>query len=246
LAQSMFNLTDYDADSNGWAVIGIVKTGNGEPLANFSIKSNGLQENKYQKYSPVVSIRSSSNGCLEYSPVNLGAVTSSGTLTTSVIASNTSSCRSQAASADVDSNSVPDNEQPLYRARIGELGKGEDTSKIYIERNVVAAEAILGLSDYDSDSDGWAVVGVSSGSATDSLSHTILVDSNSALVTDGTSFNSTMLGLSQSAKRAIVPMAVLSNSSSCIGLKADNLSVVSTGQTRSLSSATVPNTVSCT
>jgi hypothetical protein len=51
------------------------------------------------------------------------------------------------------------NLQPLYRARHGEPALGHLATRVYVERNVAAAEAQLGISDHDPDRDGWAVVG---------------------------------------------------------------------------------------
>lgn len=51
----------------------------------------------------------------------------------------------------------------LYRGRQGELARNEPASRLIIERNVTLAAQELGVSDWDPDNDGWAVVGRSGG-----------------------------------------------------------------------------------
>lgn len=49
---------------------------------------------------------------------------------------------------------------PLYRVRNGDTAKGEIESRFYIERDVLEAKSKLNIvNDYDSDGDGWALIG---------------------------------------------------------------------------------------
>ena len=51
----------------------------------------------------------------------------------------------------------------LYRARNGDVARGEVVSRIFVERSVVEATAQLGISDLDPDGDGWSLVGRTNG-----------------------------------------------------------------------------------
>lgn len=68
-------------------------------------------------------------------------------------------CRAQSPDGDEDTNGQADNSQELYRARNGDPTQGEDTSAIYLERSIFASEARGGVSDYDSNNDGWSLLG---------------------------------------------------------------------------------------
>jgi hypothetical protein len=81
----------------------------------------------------------------------------------SEVAQNTSLCRIAPPEGDVDVDGIADNVQPLYRARNGDPAKGELAARVYVERNLHASEAQIGISDFDPDGDGWALVGRTNG-----------------------------------------------------------------------------------
>ncbi len=81
----------------------------------------------------------------------------------SEVVRDSATCRSAAPGADVDGDGVADNVQALYRARVGDVAKGKLVSRVYVERNLNASEAQIGVSDYDPDGDGWALVGRTNG-----------------------------------------------------------------------------------
>src|SRR5690606_11859608 len=131
-------------------------------------------------------------------------------------------------------NSLPDNTQPLYRARNGNTMQSEDPDKIYIERNTAASEAILGITDYDPNSDGWATIAISDTPYNGTYDNLVLVDpdDNSVLSTDGT-FTSTMLELPREDQRSILPVALISQPGpSCIAIKPSSLDFVAVGESR--------------
>mgnify|MGYP001795690895 CR=1 FL=1 len=148
---------DVDPDGDGWALVGR-SNGHGESgaVANSWIAPDGT---------PVAAIRHSHKGCIEIVPPSLDPVRNGQTRIVDVRATDTATCRSQAPDADVDGDGVADDQQPLYRVRRGESERGENTSRYYIERSIVAAEAQLGVSDFDGDDgDGWAQVARTNGS----------------------------------------------------------------------------------
>ncbi len=143
-ATSMTDISgDYDPDHDGWAVIAASQNpSQAGPYARFWV--DGTDPNKI----PHVSLRTSENGCVQYKPSNLSKVTDSSTRTLLQEATDTNTCRSDPPTADLDNNGQPDNIQPLYRARNGDPIKGEDPTRLYLERSTRAAEAQLGKSDY--------------------------------------------------------------------------------------------------
>jgi GDSL-like Lipase/Acylhydrolase family len=145
---------DYDPDGDGWALVGR-SNGDGDNglVARFWIE-NGV---------PMVSTRHPQKGCLQSTPLSLDPVKKGQTRLLGEVARDTAQCRSTPPEADVDGDGLADNVQPLYRARTGNVGLGELASRVYVERNRHAAEAQLGVSDFDPDRDGWALVGRTNG-----------------------------------------------------------------------------------
>lgn len=144
---------DDDPDGDGWAVVGVsqgkqytsTSVPDTAPAANFEVVGDGTQGNPYQ---PIVSLRAGGWGCVQYRPTSLSKVTASQVRTLTRISVNTDTCRQASSEDDVDGNGLPDNTQPLYIARNGDLTKNEDPSRIYLYRNFYASEAQLGISDY--------------------------------------------------------------------------------------------------
>lgn len=147
-AASITNISgDYDPDGDGWAVVAQSTTdkNSGTP-AHFWIDDNKT---------PHVSVRTNYNGCVQFTPRTLKVVKPNNKLRKlKKEAKNTNTCRSESIDADVDSNGIADNQQPLYEAHGGNSANNEDPNTIYLERNSIAAEAQLGLSDY-SHSNTW-------------------------------------------------------------------------------------------
>lgn len=148
---------DYDKDNDGWAIVAqSTKPANSGTPAHFWIDDNKV---------PHVSIRTNNKGCVQLTPRSLKVVKLNKIRKFKQEATNTNTCRSEPASADVDNNGVTDNQQPIYRARNGNIANGEDPSSIYLERNSIASEAQLGLSDY-SHSNQWNLLASSQNNAT--------------------------------------------------------------------------------
>lgn len=134
-------LNDSDPDGDSWAVVGQSNSDrNAGTPARFWIDESKI---------PHVSVRTSDRGCVQYTPRSLKEVQSSRLRTLKQEARNASTCRDQPIMSDVDGDNTPDSQQILYRARNGDVEFGEDPSIIYLERNAVAAEAQLNVSDYD-------------------------------------------------------------------------------------------------
>jgi len=242
LGSALLDVNDYDPDSDGWAVIAVSGTLNSSTIASFATTDNGPSEDSYNKYTPKFSIRTSDEGCVQYAPANLDEITSSSSLSMDKIGTDTDTCRTAAPSADINSNSIPDNEETLYRARYGVTANGEDDDKIYVERNVTAAEAILGVSDYDADSDGWAVIAITGSGYTGKLNDLVLIDpsTDTELSSDG-KFTSTMLELSREDRRAVTPVVLYRPTIvTCDGLAPDDLTTVLYNQTRGTSAYSLP------
>jgi hypothetical protein len=147
-------LSDVDPDGDGWALVGRTNgDGDNGPVARFWV-ANGV---------PFVSTRHSQKGCLQLTPQSLAQVKTGQTRLMSEVAQNTALCRTAPPEADVDSNGIADNVQPLYRARNGDPAKGELAARVYVERGLHASEAQIGVSDYDPDGDGWALIGRTNG-----------------------------------------------------------------------------------
>jgi hypothetical protein len=147
-------LNDVDSDGDGWALVGRTNgDGDNGPLARFWV-TNGV---------PFVTTRHPQKGCLQLTPQSLAQVKTGQTRLMSEVAQNTALCRTAPPEGDVDSNGIADNVQPLYRARNGDPAKGELAARVYVERGLNASEAQMGVSDYDSDGDGWALIGRTNG-----------------------------------------------------------------------------------
>ncbi len=109
---------------------------------------------------------------------------------------------------------------PLYRVRNGDPIKLESPNKVYIERNVAQAAAQLGITDYDADNDGWALVGVSTG-----LNHT---------------------GIPVLYMQDATPLAILDlKKKGCSALAPDLLTPVLAGKPRTASITTLPSDATC-
>lgn len=148
---------DHDPDSDGWAIVAqSTKSKNSGVPANFWVDDNK---------SPHVSIRTSDRGCVQFTPRSLKVVGSNKLRKLKQEVKNTNTCRSEASDVDSDGDGTPDNQQTLYRARNGIASNNEDPSSIYLERNSVAAEAQLGISDH-SYSNAWNMISSSQNDAT--------------------------------------------------------------------------------
>jgi len=148
---------------------------------------------------------------------------------------------------DGDIGNTPTPQGPLYRARNGDTTKGEDPTRVYIERNVHNAYIQLLIKDVDPDGDGWAVVGSSNSAATNGTYYALnLVDptTGTVLSTDGT-FTATMLALSQSQQRAITPVVTVTQTNGCVSVRPDSLDAVAEGQARTVSTTAQPTGVTC-
>lgn len=246
-ALSLLNIVDTDSDSDGWALVGKTDVATNGTVANFWIEDKGPQENQIGKYIPHVSIRSTESGCLQFKPSSLAAVSNSDPRTVVVETENANTCRSALPSADTDDNGVADNQQALYRARNGIMANGESADSVYIERNIAASEAILGISDYDSDADGWAVIAETDSNTDGVYADLVLVDINGTTLSSTGTFTAEMLALSQDEKRSIAPVvAVSQGTATCTAVKPSSLGFVAQGQIRTVASTMLPSTLSCT
>lgn len=203
LAASQLSVNDYDPDADGWALVARTNgDGDNGPVARFWLVSG----------SPRVTTRHPQKGCLELSPQTLGEVRKGQTRFMTEVAQNTANCRTQPPEADTDNNGVADNVQPLYRARNGDTAKGEVAGRVYFERNLAASEATIGISDYDPDSDGWALVGRSNGASDDGVAGALTMSGPTPYVT------------------------VTKSNGTCLKLTPTSLALVARGQTRFLTS----------
>ena len=150
-ASSITGITgDYDPDGDGWAIVGASQgtsyttssVPDTAPAANFAVIGEGISARPY------IYIRAGGYGCTSFTPVSLAEVQDGQVRTIKRVAYNTDKCRQEAPNYDIDGNGQPDNMQPLYTARNGDPDKGEDSARIYLYRNLHAAEAQLGISDY--------------------------------------------------------------------------------------------------
>lgn len=137
---------DADPDKDGWAIVGASRGSiwgipDVGPSANFVIQGEGSSTKPY------VYVRTSNFGCVSYAPASLEKVMSEGR-TLSIVALNTTNCRTETPESDNDQNGIADNAQPLYMARNGDMAKGEDPRRIYLLRSFHGAEAQLMRSDY--------------------------------------------------------------------------------------------------
>ena len=134
-------LGDYDADGDGWAVVARSRNASESgAIASFVVRDLAGTP------TPEVSIRTATLGCLTLTPRNLNKVRI-GQTRTFARQIDTSNCRTAPPSDDTDNDGIADNAEPLYT--VADTG-----TSIIVWRNVVAAEAILGVSDWDPDGDG--------------------------------------------------------------------------------------------
>lgn len=135
---------DNDPNNDGWAIVASsLNIPENATYARFRVDDN---------QTPHVSVRTPEDGCTQYKPSSLAKVVDNSPRLLTQEAKDTSTCREQLASADLDNEGTPDNTQPLYRARNGDSSKGEDPARLYLERSTRAAEAQLGKSDYAASS----------------------------------------------------------------------------------------------
>lgn len=161
------------------------------------------------------------------------SASSSGTRALTTLSEDTDTCRAEAPGADTDNDGIADELQPLYRARNGDTLRGEDPYKLYIERNLIAAEAILGQSDYDPDDDGWSLVAVSGQILTAEYNRILLADSTNFVLSPDGAFTSAMLAsLDQAARRQVTPIALYRELLlQCKAVKPTNLTTVKLNDT---------------
>jgi hypothetical protein len=234
-ASSLLGLVDYDPDSDGWSLVGVGSSGQQGTYANISINDVGLTENSYDEYIPKVSLRTNSMGCIEIMPSNLSAVTITTSLALNTTATNTSACRSAADSADLDSNTIPDNLQSLYRYRQGNPTLGESGSDVFIERDKNAAEAILGISDYDDNADGWSKVASSSNTSGNYIKIGLYDPATNTVLNDG-STNLTSAQLStyptKVRRQQFIPVIAIQDGIFCKNYVPSDLGYVGIAQSR--------------
>ena len=245
-SNNLLNISDIDADNDGWVTVGRTSGVTDGAVAHFWIEDKGPQEDRINKYVPHVSIRSATQGCLQFTPSTLTTVVDTSARPVTIEVENASTCRSAAPSADTDNNSIPDDEQALYRARNGNIANGESASEVYIERNIAAAEAILGISDYDDGSDGWAVIAKTNGTSNGTYANLVLADpeTGNILSTDG-KFTTAMRNLEKSKRIQITPIIALERTGDCHGIKPSSLAFVTNGSTRTTASASLPSELNC-
>ncbi|MEO1059493.1 MAG: hypothetical protein AAFY28_21515, partial [Actinomycetota bacterium] len=146
-AAATLGISDADPNGDGWAVVGRSNgTGDDGTVVNDWITDSA----------PYAAIRHHKKGCLTLTPADLGPVNVGSVRTLTGIV-DTANCRPEPPSADVDNDGTPDDRQALYEI--------EDTgSRLYLYRNTTAAEAQLGVSDWDPDIDGLALYARTNGS----------------------------------------------------------------------------------
>jgi len=236
LASSMLGVTDYDANADGWSLIGVTTTSQQAPLASIKVNDIGLTENTYDEYVPVISARSPNNGCITLTPSSLVAVTTTSSTSLTTTSTNSDTCRTEPSDSDVDSDSIPDNVQALYRLRTGNPALGESSSDIFIERNITASEATLGLSDYDDNSDGWAKIGQFNSTSTYAKIGLLDTSTNSIITNRSAAFTISLLGqYTQQQRRTIAPIIAMTDGINCYNYIPDDLGFVASYQTRTAS-----------
>ena len=147
LAATQLGVTDIDPDGDGWALVARTNgAGDDGPLARFFEVSGA----------PFAAVRHHRKGCLTLTPNSL-AVVRPGQVRLFSQTRNTADCRGEQPSDDVDGDGTPDDVQPLYAVR-------DDGRRLYLDRVTVAAEAQLGVSDWDPDQDGFAQFSRTNGS----------------------------------------------------------------------------------
>lgn len=242
-------ITDTDTNGDGWVTVAHTQASDdaSSAVANFSITDTGVNPTySYARYVPYLSTRTVDNGCVELTPSSLVPMSdSSPAVAMSQVLLNSSTCRAQGPGVDVNTNGVPDNQEQLYRARNGIAANGEDPAAIYIERNTTAAEAILGLSDYDPNADGWSLIGVTSGSDNGVVDHLVLLDgSGSTISENGTIPDTKLHALSTADLRNIKPV-VIDKGSSCQAVQPASVNVVTNASLFQTNTATLPINESC-
>jgi hypothetical protein len=106
--------------------------------------------------------------------------------------------------------------------------------RIYIERSTVAAEAVLGRSDYDTDNDGWAVVGVSNTILGSLYNRLVLADTSGNVVSQDGAFTQSMLDtLAKEERQQVRPVALYRTLLlQCEAVEPESLATVKSGVIR--------------
>ncbi len=139
-------LGDIDPDGDGWAVVGRTNgAGDNGVLANFFVE-DGV---------PFAATRHPRKGCLTLTPRSLDVV-KRGQVRLMDQEVDTADCRAEAPDEDTDGDGTPDDVQDLYTVE-------DDGRRLYLFRSTAAAEAQLGVSDWDPDGDGRALFGRTNG-----------------------------------------------------------------------------------
>jgi len=232
-------INDYNPDIAEWVTVAHTTSTDkaSSQIASFSTEDAlADQAPVYERYVPNLSTRTVSDGCVTLTPLSLSPITqTSGLSAMQIVSLENSNCRTAPPEADTDSNGVPDNQQGIYRARNGISDNGEDFTLIYVERSVAAAEAALGISDYDSNADGWAVIGVTDTTNTGIYSSIALLNSNNTLAANDGKFTLSMLNTMDSTNlRLIKPQALYGNSQNCAAVTPVSLDVVKRGYSRAV------------
>ena len=217
---------DSDPDEDGWAVVAQSTTdkNSGTP-AHFWIDDNKV---------PHVSIRTSYNGCVQFTPKSLNVVKPNKLRKLKFEAKNTNTCRSEPDSADTDNDQTPDNQQPLYRARNGLTTNNEDPTSIYLERSSVAAEAQLGLSDY-LHSNSWNILAASKPDTTKEIFVKMVMITNQ----DNTPIPTILANQIKTNPKG-------KTTTTCIALQPQNTTTITTNnQHRTLKKVTIPEGEGC-
>jgi hypothetical protein len=240
IAEELFGITDADPDGDGWSIVG---EGDGTiygQVGQEELEDNGLTIEVLDRFVPYVSVRHPEKGCVRVTPEDLSEVASGTPKGLQILAEDTDTCRSEPPDADTDDDGIADELQPLYRARNGNILKGEDLFKIYIERNLVAAEAVLGRSDYDADNDAWALVGVSDQILGAQYNRLLLADSSGNVLSQDGAFTQGMLDtLTQDERRQVRPIALYQSLLlQCEAVEPQSLATVKSGEGRVAETAT--------
>lgn len=243
-------ITDYNPSNADWVVVGQTTMADdaSSSIANFTTTDLGFSTpNNYSRYVPYLSTRTVDNGCVELTPASLAPTTETSTTTMSLVATNTSTCRSQSPASDVDGDSIPDNQDALYRARNGNAALGEDPNAIYIERNTTAAEAQLGISDYAPNGSAWSLVGLTDASTDGAFNSIGILDpsTDAVLSTSGTITTDMWNTMTPAQLQQLVPVVLELINGDCYAIEPTEVSVVAEGATRTVMSIPVPAGMSC-
>lgn len=155
LANSAFHIQDFDPDNDGWSLVAKSNTeGTGGQIAHFWLSENQAKLlTDPARYTLRIAARSSTKGCVLLDPENVGVVKKNQPRSLTLFQANTASCGSASPGQQTDNSAMS-----LYRLRTSQTESGT-TGWAYLERNIGAAERLLGISDYSKQNDGWAVVG---------------------------------------------------------------------------------------